>query len=119
MFQAGIEKVMAAGTTTRQGANGDAQASGQLMNSGGENATMISPPPSIDELSTTAGIHWQQYFPFVTDETSPLIAALMAQGTPGTIMPEASWMFDVSGQLNQFLYGDDDVNLDFLTLMPV
>lgn len=72
--------------------------------------------PSMDELSAIAGINWKEYFPYITPETSPLISTLLAQDNQDIRFPELGWMVDFPMQLNQFLIGGEDINLDFLSL---
>lgn len=72
--------------------------------------------PSMDELSATAGIKWQDYVPYVTADTSPLIATLMAQDEQLWLFEESGWTFDFQGHLNQFVPGSGYLNLDFMSL---
>jgi len=108
MFGAGIEKLMRMENQRNSGVPQD--------------PVPVIPDTTIplqlaDEMSATAGINWQDYFPYVTDETSPLINTLFAQYGQTVSFPELYWTLDVPTQVNQFLTGDESMlTLDFLSL---
>ncbi|KAL1910919.1 hypothetical protein Sste5344_003091 [Sporothrix stenoceras] len=70
----------------------------------------------IEEISAMMGIDWQDYFPYVTAETSPLIGILFSQEAQTSPFRDFSWAFDFSAHLNQFLDGSENINLDYLSL---
>ena len=70
-------------------------------------------PSGLDELTISTEIHWQEYFPFITVETSHLIGILLIDNQTMQI-PETDWTFNVSARLDQFFTHPEDLNLDFL-----
>ncbi|CAK7233729.1 hypothetical protein SBRCBS47491_008710 [Sporothrix bragantina] len=70
----------------------------------------------MDEISAMMGIDWQDYFPYVTAETSPLVGVLFSQEAQTSPFRNFSWAFDFPAHLNQFLDGGENINLDYLSL---
>ncbi|POR32499.1 Fungal specific transcription factor domain-containing protein [Tolypocladium paradoxum] len=102
MFERGIEKLMNAGP----------------QDTDIPRRSMVAGPtlsPSMDELSAIAGINWLDYFPYITVETSPLIGTLFARDDQAMRFPELGWTFDFPTHLNQFLTGQEDIDLELFS----
>jgi hypothetical protein len=100
MFQMGIDKII----------DNDAQ---HLSNYNRRAGTRPLDSSGLDELAISTGIDWQEYFPFITVETSYLIGILLIDNQTMRF-PDTNWTFNVSAQLDQFFTHSVDLNLDLL-----
>ena len=71
-----------------------------------------SQPSSLEDLSAGDGVRWSNFFPFVTDQTSPLIAAILTEcrSTFPGLWPATNW----PSQFNDFLENFGAVPIDAL-----
>ncbi|OAP57924.1 hypothetical protein AYL99_08662 [Fonsecaea erecta] len=109
VFQAGIDKLIEARNTTINNNNDNTSATNHSV----VPTEVVS--PSIDELSAIEGINWQDYFPYISGETSPLIGRLLTDNKQAIRLPELGWTFDFPSRLNQFFSRPDDFNVDFFS----
>lgn len=126
MFERGITKIMEARSKSRPQSRTETRKTADATDSGPAPLMAPAPEPELgrglrvsmdDELSAVAGINWQDYFPYVTKETSPLIGSVIQQGGDESVrFAEPGWAMDFASHLNEFLTGDDHINLDFLSL---
>lgn len=101
MFQTGLDKIFDADRIDR-------------IN---HNDMGFSPPPTppvLDELAPSENVNWLDYFPYVTRDTSPLIASLFAN-SQAMNFTDLGWTFDLQAHLNQFFSRSEEFNVDFFT----
>ncbi len=111
MFCIGFEKILASKGSVNQSTDLNTVMMDQTSRDPQQNLHATS--PTIDEITATDDISWTDCFPYVTMNTSPLIAALMAN-TLSMPFPELdasqfSHLFDLLDDLNP----DTFVNLSF------
>ena len=65
-----------------------------------------------DEMATTDGSEWMDYFPYISAQTSSLIAALMVKNCMTIPFPEMSWPDDITLQLQLLFNGIEGTRYD-------
>ncbi|KAL2827254.1 hypothetical protein BJY01DRAFT_255777 [Aspergillus pseudoustus] len=71
--------------------------------------------PGMDELSAMEGVNWKDYFPYITSDTSEVVATLLGGDELGWRFPELGWTFDFPGQLGQFFTQAEDFGVSFFS----
>lgn len=100
MFQMGINKIM------------DSDRTHNSLNDMG--FSRPATPPALHELSSSEVVNWLDLFPYVTPDTSPLIALLFAN-SQAMGLPDLGWTFDFPAHLNEFFSHPEDFNVDFFS----
>lgn len=115
MFQHGIDKLMDPTNVEMKQLLQPvvADVAGTAAGAGAGSATGSS--PGMDELLAMEGVNWKNYFPYISSETSEVVATLLGPNELGWRFPELGWTFDFPGQLGQFFTQADDFGVDFFS----
>lgn len=82
-------------------------------------------PPSTSDPFTDVEVRWTDFFPYVTSQTSPLVAALLAGDDASLLFPEPEWPVDILllhellSQPHNFQPMDVDTILSSETTLPL
>lgn len=82
---------------------------------GVEDAEMLGVIDDDDDDDDDENADWMDAFPFVTEETSPLIGAVLARNL-AVPLPELDWPLDISVNLQEFLALPSDYSFGMLSL---
>ena len=99
---AGIDRLLRSNASTAPADNG--QDSARPWTSVSMHVSAHSQPSSLEDLCTGDGVRWANFFPFVTDQTSPLIAAILTEcrSTFPELWPATDWPSEFNEFLEEF-----------------